>query len=129
MSLNVAYSFTVLVSSYDARSASQTVVISPTFSGSAQLSITSTFTRFNPALKLVLSGYLSATYAVTSAWSVSTALGVAVPITSLTAQSNSFSEEEARFNINFPLSFDGGIFSGGSAYTFRLMLLQQTICR
>ena len=123
LSSSVTYAFTVAVSTHDSRSASQTVTITPTFVGSAQLSITSLYTRFNPASKLVLDGYISANYMVTSVWSVSDALGVAVPITSLTSLSKSFSVADASY-INFPVSVNGGIFTGGSAYTFRLTVFK-----
>ena len=120
MSVTVIYAYTVVVTSLDLRSATKTVVVTPILSGSAQLSITSSFTRFNPASKLVLSGYIDANFSVISAWSVATALGVAVPITSLTTQVKTFSAIDAATNVNFPLSVGGGIFSGGTAYTFRL---------
>ena len=119
MTLKVTYAFTVLVSSSDGRSASQTVQVTPSFSGSAHVSITSVSTRFNPSSKLVLNSNLSATYAVTSTWSVSTAHGASFPFASLTAQTKSFAVGDVG-HVNFPLSVDGGTFSGGNVYTFRL---------
>ena len=126
MSLGVTYAFTVFVAALDGRHASQTVSVSATFSGSAQLSITSSFIRFNPSLKLVLNSTLSATYAVTSTWSVSTAYNVSFPITSLTSQSKSFTIGDAKSQVSFPLSVDSGIFTGGNAYTFRLTVYPTT---
>lgn len=110
----------VTVSTRDGRSSSQSVLVTGVFSGSAQLSITSTFVRFNPGAKLVLNSYLSATYEVTSSWSVSTSLGVPVPFTALTDKSKSFSSQDALNQIAFPLSIDAGMFTGGVAYSFRL---------
>ena len=120
MTLNVTYAFTILVSSSDGRYASQTVQVTPSFSGSAQVSITSLFTRFNPSSKLVLNSTLSATYAVTSTWSVSTAHGVSFPFAALTSQTKSFTVGDAEAHVNFPLGADSGTFSAGNAYTFRL---------
>jgi REJ domain len=76
--------------------------------------------RFNPGAKMVLNSYLSANYEVTSSWSVSTSLGVSVPFTALTDKSKSFSKLDALNQIAFPLSIDGGVFTGGVAYSFRL---------
>ena len=120
MTLNVTYAFTILISSQGRRSASQTVHVTPSFYDSAQVTITSPFTRFNPSTKLVLNSTLSATYAVTSTWSVSTAHGASFPFASLTAQSKSFTVGDAEAHVNFPLSVDSGTFLGGNAYTFRL---------
>ena len=120
MSLDVTYEFNLVVSSADGRTASQTVVVTPAFSGSARLSITSTFTRFSPSNKLVLNAQLSADYAVNSTWTVSTELGVIVPIESLTSQSKVFSFYDASNTITYPLSVGSGVFYGGKTYTFRL---------
>ena len=76
MTLGVTYAFLVKVTSTDGRRDDQIILVTPIASGSAQLSITSSFTKFNAGSKLVVNGYLSATYAVTSEWSVMDALGV-----------------------------------------------------
>ena len=120
MTLNVTYAYTVSVTSSDGRSASQTVQVTPSFPGSAHVSITSLSTRFNPSLKLVLNSTLSATSQVTSTWTISTADGVSFPFASLTSQTKSFTAGDAVARVNFPLSVDSGIFSGGKVYTFRL---------
>ena len=120
LSPGVTYAFNLVVSSTDGRSASQTVLVTPASSGSAQSAITSSFTRFNPSTKLVLNSYLSASYAVTSTWSVSTALGEGVSIASLTPQTKSFSAADASSAVTFPLSVPAGVFAGGKTYTFRL---------
>ena len=125
MSLKSIYAFTVLVSSRDGRSAHQTVLVTPTVSGSAQVTIINSFKRFNPSTKLVLNGYLSASYSVNTTWSVFTALGQPVSIVSLTAQSKSFPAQDALSQIKFPLSVNGGILMGGEAYTFRLTVFQK----
>ena len=77
MSLNTVYAFTVMVRSKDLRSDSRTVIVSPS-RGTSKLSITSSFTRFNPSAKLVLQSSITADYAVNFTWSVLTALGVPV---------------------------------------------------
>lgn len=120
MSLGVVYAFTVVVHSEDMRTDSESVMISPVVSGSAPPTITTVINKFNPSSKLVLNSFLSASYAVTSTWSVYTGLGQILSITSLTNQSRSFTAADALSKINFPLSVDGGIFSGGNVYTFRL---------
>ena len=120
MSFNTTYAFVVGVSSRDGRSASQTVTVTPTSTGSAQLSITTSFTKFNSGSKLVVNGYLSATYAVTSVWSVYDTLGVPVPFTALTPITKSFTASDASAQITFPLSIAAGVFTGGGLYSFRL---------
>ena len=125
MSSNVLYIFTISVFSQDGRSARRTVSVNATFVGSAQLTITSTNTRFNPFLKLILNSDLSANYALTANWSVVTAHNVLLQFVSLTSQSKSFSLYDTNNHINFPLSVDGGIFVGGNTYTFRLVAYSQ----
>lgn len=119
-SLYENYLFVVVVSSLDGRSASKTVSVAPIASGSAELSITSAFTRFNVGSKLSIIGSLSASYPVTAVWSVYNTLGANVTFTALTAVKNSFSLADARSNIIFPLSIAAGVLAGGSAYSFRL---------
>ena len=119
MSLYKTYAFTVVVISKDQRSDSRTVIISP-FHGTAQLSITSSITRFNPSAKLVLDSTITADYAVDFTWSVLTVLGVPVNIPSLTLKSISFPGSDELNAISFPFSVIGGIFSPGKAYTFLL---------
>ena len=120
MTLGVTYAFLVKVTSTDGRRDDQVVSVTPIASGSAQLSITSSFTKFNAGSKLVVNGYLSASYAVTSEWSVMDALGVPVPFTALTSTTKSFTAADAMAQITFPLSIDAGMFSGGAVYSFRL---------
>ena len=126
MSLSKVYAFTVLVLSNDNRSDSQTIFVSPSI-GSTQVSITSSFLRFNPSAKLVLESSIAADYAATFTWSVLTVLGVPVNVPSLTNKTVLFpgSTEVYAVNfevnaINFPFSVIGGIFSPGKAYTFQL---------
>ena len=119
MSLSKVYAFTVLVLSNDNRSDSQTIFVSPSI-GSTQVSITSSFLRFNPSAKLVLESSIAADYAATFTWSVLTVLGAPVNITSLTHQSILFPGSDVLNAISFPLSVIGGIFPPGKAYIFRL---------
>ena len=119
MSLNTTYAFTVVVLSKDNRSGSRTVFVSPT-PGTAQLSITSTFTRFNPSAKLVLDSSISADYAANLTWSVLTALGAPFKTTPLTNISILYTGSHDFNTISFPFSVNGGTFSAGTAYTFQL---------
>ena len=119
MSLYKTYAFTVVVISKDQRSDSRTVIISP-FHGTAQLSITSSITRFNPSAKLVLDSTITADYAVDFTWSVLTVSGAPLNIPSLTLQSILFPGSKELNAISFPFSVIGGIFSPGKAYTFLL---------
>lgn len=120
MSLDTTYAFVVVVISLDGRRDSKTVLVTPVFAGSAQLSITSPFTRFNAGSKLVVNGYISADYAVTTEWSVLTSSGLSAPFKALTSKVKSFSAADAASQISFPLSIDAGAFAGGSTYIFKL---------
>ena len=119
MSLAKVYVFTVVVLSNGNRSDSRTVVVSPS-QGTAQLSITSSLTRFNPSAKLVLASSISADYPVDFTWSVLTALGAPLDIPSLTNKLISFPGSSELSAISFPFSVTGGIFSPGKAYIFQL---------
>ena len=117
--MNTVYAFTVVVRSKDRRSNSRTVIVSPTNS-TAQLSITSSISRFNPSAKLVLDATISANYAVDFTWSVLTVLGAPLDIPSLTNKLISFPGSTELSAISFPLSVIGGSFTPGKAYTFQL---------
>ena len=119
MSLKNLYAFTVVVLSKDQRKDIRTVIVSPT-PGTAHVSITSPFTRFNPSAKLVLGSSISADYPVNFTWSVLTVLGVLVNVSSLTLKSIMFPGSNELNAISFPFSVNGGIFSPGKAYTFQL---------
>ena len=117
MSLNAVYAFTVVVLSKDHRSDSRTVIVRPSI-GTAQLLITSSFTRFNPSAKLVLESINSADYAANFTWSVLTALGAPVNIVSLTTKSIAAFDDF--LPISFSLSVIGKSFDPGMAYIFQL---------
>ena len=119
MSLTTVYAFSVVVLSKDHRSDSRTIFVSPS-NGTAQLSITSSFTRFNPSAKLVLESSITANYPLNFTWSVFTVLGAPVYVPSLTLKSILFPGSSASNSISFPFSVTGGIFSAGKAYTFQL---------
>ena len=72
MTLGYIYNFLVAVSAVpaDGRVASAAVVVTPVISGSAQVSIISAFTNFNPASTLAVYGNILADFAVNASWSV-----------------------------------------------------------
>ena len=121
MSLNSAYTFTVVVLSDDERSGSWTITVLAS-NGAAQVLITSSSTRFNPSAKLVLGSSISAKYAANFTWSVYTFLGEPVDIISLTPKLVLFPGSNELNAISFPFSVIGGIFSPGKAYTFQLLV-------
>ena len=117
MSLSTKYAFTVAVSAPDGRSDSKRVLVSPAFNGSVLLSISTRFVKFNPAGKLIVTGNIRAPSAVTSFWSVRSALGAPISYKSLTPQTKQFPLPGA---VTFPLSVAGDTFVGGDSYLFRL---------
>lgn len=117
MSPNMTYAFTVAVTAPDGRSDSRKVFVTPSYGQSVQLSITSTFVKFNPEAKLTITGNLRALSAVTSYWSVYSSFGVPIQYDSLTPRSEEFSQSS---RIAYPLSIPGGTFIGGNSYSFRL---------
>ena len=120
MSSTSSYAFSVVATSRDGRSDTKTVVVTPTSTGNVGLSITTSFTRFNPTSKLVVNSYITGATAVTSVWSILTPLGMSVPFTALTPSSKQFPATDASSQIIFPISLDAYALSAGSAYTFRL---------
>jgi REJ domain len=120
MASNATYEFTLLISTHDGRSASKTVTVTPLVSQSVQVSITSVYVRFNPLTTLIIDGHLLAPYAVTAAWTVHTPLGVPVPYTAHTEKQRSFTASIAASQVTYPLSVQGGTFTAGNTYTFRL---------
>jgi REJ domain len=120
LSENITYAFTVQVSSLDGRTSTQTAVVTPTVSGSAQMTITTSIRRFNEGARVVLVGNLFAPYAVTSQWSIRTPLGVPVPFGSLTPKQRTFNASDALAQIAYPLSVNPYSLPGGSTYVFRL---------
>ena len=120
MSTASIYAFIVIVRSDDGRSDSQTVTVTPISSGKVGISITTSFTRFNPTAKLVINSHIASTTATTSEWSVFTPLGVPVSFTALTPSLRLFPDIDAESQILFPLSLDAYALRGGTAYTFRL---------
>ena len=120
MTLRRSYAFVVVVTSLDGRSDSKKVVVNPAYTGSVQLYINTTLSRFNPGSKLIVSGYVFAPLAVTSVWSVLTPLGVPLPYKALTPTATNFTFASTVGYIAFPLGFKAGTFAGGSTYSFRL---------
>ena len=117
MKQNTTYVFLLLVSSRDGRSSSQTVSVTSLLSGGPELSVSSHSKVFNAGAKLVIEGHISAPFAVTSAWTAYTVLGIPVPFKSLTQSTKTFS---ASTDSLFPLSIAGGEFVSGRSYIFRL---------
>ena len=120
MTLQTSYAFVVVVSSLDGRSDSKRVVVSPVNAGGVLLYVNTTFTRFNPSSKLILRGLISASFPVTSAWSVLTPLGESLALDALTSKLKNFTFAGTEGFVAFPLGFKAGTFSGGSTYSFRL---------
>jgi REJ domain len=118
MSIAEKYAYTVMVTS-NGRSVSKTVNVVPQATG-AELSIISPFTRFDPASRLIVNGFLSSSVALSTVWTVTTALGAVVPFSALTTASKTFSALDAQNKIRFPLCVGPSTFQGGSAYLFRL---------
>jgi REJ domain len=114
------YNFFVFVSAKDGRSSSQTVVVTPVESGSAQLQILSTFSQFNPGSKLVVDSNILFYSDVSAFWNVSSSLGNPVSFSSLTPSKQDFSKEDTIKSIHFPLSVPAYALRGGISYTFRL---------
>jgi hypothetical protein len=120
MKLDTSYALRMVVSSVDGRSAAQIVTLSAVETGSAQVQISSTFVKFNPGSTLKISATLTATYAVTTLWSVRTSSGVVVPFTALTPTTQQISAVDAANSIAFPLSISANTFTAGSVFSFRL---------
>jgi hypothetical protein len=125
MLTSITYTFLLVVTAPDGRSASREVSVLTVFSG-AELEITSSFINFNVGEKLIINGFISADYAVTSEWSVFSSSGVAVAFTPLTPAIRNFSAIDAAALITYPLSADGSNFRGGNSYTFRLTVYPVT---
>lgn len=117
LSPNVTYAFSVLVTAPDGRSDTRKVLVSPSYGQSVQLSITSTFEKFNPEAKLTITGNLRALSTVTSFWTVYSSYGAPIQYDSLTPRSVEFSLSS---RIAYPLSIAGGTLMGGNSYSFRL---------
>ena len=118
---DVTYAFLIVVSSLDGRTNQKTVVVTGSYDEKGVVTyISNTLLRFNPDSKLVIRGAVTASVGTTSSWSVLTAEGVIVPFTSLTTKTKTFTISDAIGSIQFPLSIDGGVLTGGRTYTFRL---------
>ena len=120
MQVDRKYAFLLLVTSLDGRIATKTVLVTPAFTGSPEVSIVSLNDQFNAGSKVVLEGFLTASTTVTSVWNVYTSLGELVPFEALTPTFKKFSASEASSQLTFPLSVGAGSFVGGRTYTFRL---------
>ena len=120
MTLLTAYAFVVVVSSRDGRSDTKTVLVKAVYTGSVQVYVNTTVTRFNLGSKLIVRGRLFAPFPVTSEWSVSTPLGVSVPYKALTTKLKNFTFASTETFIDFPVAFRSGTFTGGNSYSFRL---------
>ena len=72
LTVGFIYNFLVTVTplSADGRVASAAVAVTPVISGSAQVSIISAFTNFNPASTLAVYGNILADFAVNASWTV-----------------------------------------------------------
>lgn len=120
MASDTTYEFFLVVSTRDGRSASKSVTVTPLASQSIQVSITSLSLRFNPLATLIIDGHILAPYAVSAGWTVLTPLGVSVPYTASTEKQRTFTASTAASQVTYPLSIQGGSFTAGNTYTFRL---------
>lgn len=120
MALNVTYAYLVIVTSADGRTSSQTVLVTPLYAGCAELFISTTVTRFNEALRLVIRGSLLASTSLTAQWDVFTPLGEPVQFKALTSKVKAFNAGDTSTKVSFPLSIEGGVLTGGRSYVFRL---------
>ena len=118
---DVTYSFLVIVSSLDGRESQKSVTVTGSYDEKGVVTyISNTLLSFNPDSKLVIKGAVTASIDSTSSWSILTSEGVIVPFTSLTSKTKNFSISDTVGSIQFPLSINGGVLSGGRTYTFRL---------
>lgn len=120
MTVQVAYAFTVVVTSLDGRSDSKRVLVKAQGAGSVQLYVESTNTRFNAMSKLIVGGHLLAQSPVSSVWSILTPLGVTLPYEALTSKQSNFTFTGTEGYVSFPLGFQSGVFTSGNSYVFRL---------
>ena len=118
MNIKKKYAYTVLVTS-NGRSAKKTVIVVPQAS-TAEISIVTTFTRFDPASRLIVDSNLFSAVNMSAVWTVTTTLGAVVPFSALTTASKTFSALDVQNRIRFPLCIGSRNFQGGSAYLFRL---------
>jgi REJ domain len=108
------------VSAIDGRSSSQTVVVTPVNTGSAQLQILSSLVQFDPGSKLVVDSNIESSFDVRAFWNVSSSLGKPFLFSPLTLSEQTFTAFEANNKIHFPLSVPACALGGGISYTFRL---------
>jgi hypothetical protein len=120
MNLDTTYALILVVSTADGRSATKIVTLSAVDSGSAQVSITSTFVKFNPGSVLTIYGNITATFDVTANWDVKSSSGVSVPYTALTPKIQQILAVNSLFSIAFPLLISANTFTAGSVFCFRL---------
>lgn len=120
MNPNTTYALRISVSALDGRSAAQIVTLSAVDIGSAQVSISSTFVRFNPGSILTIFGEIFAKFTVTAEWNITSSSGVFVSINALTPTMQVISKANAMNRIAFPLSIGANTFTAGSLYSFRL---------
>lgn len=120
MSLQTTYAFVVVVSALDGRSDTKRVLITAVDTGGVKLYVNTSLIRFNPGSKLIVSGRLFASNAVTSMWSVLSPLGVSLSFKALTSVQTNFTFASTNSYISFPVAFKGGTFTPGCRYSFRL---------
>ena len=126
LTADVIYSFEVIVSSPDGRSASKSVRVTATALINIIPTISNDYVRFNVDTKLVLNGFISGTEAVVSQWRVLTQDGVNVPVAARTPLSATFSKEDVILKAPFPLSVSSFSLRGGTLYTFRMTAAPQS---
>lgn len=124
MNANETYVFVVVVSTQDGRSDSKSVQVLATLAGSVYVSITSGKRVVNFDQKLQLQGFVASNTSVDGVWrtylGTTPAAAFEIRPTALTQVTQSFTPQQARTNIFFPLAYEANTFEPGVSYTFKL---------
>ena len=113
------YEYTVTATAPDGRFNTYVVSVQNS-AGSTSVAINNAdLTKINPAKEIVLTGTLSAQYALDATWSA-TVDGVNFDFTALTKKTNTFTAKQVRSLLSFPLSVAANTFPAGSTVVFRL---------
>jgi hypothetical protein len=122
---DVAYLFTVVVTSGD-QASSASVLVQVVTAGAPTVELTASVTRVQPAGLLSLEGIIQATYNTTASWNVSSvgtsSVGVKFKIDDIavTPTERVFALSVARPSIGFSLGIDTSSLTPGATYLFTL---------
>ena len=120
MVLSTQYSFSVIVSSVDGRSASQSVTVTPLPSGSPVVYSTNKLFKFNYDSVLSINGIVTANVSTSAKWTAycnGQSVSLDRAFTKLTMD---FTAKEASVTASYPLAVLANTFVAGRTYTFRL---------